>query len=176
MSGNHSARQADELRESIHQTALRLHAALRATDHQLVLAESCTGGLIAASLAELAGISEVFCGSLVTYQTPIKTDWLNIPAALIERHNVVSQQVADAMAQAALANTPRATLSASITGHLGPAEDPREGLAFIALADRDQIVVQYRHQLAHYASDQRHLRQLEATRTALSLLLSHLCP
>ena len=167
-------RNAEELRNAIHQASVRLQAALLATTHQLVLAESCTGGLVAASLTQLSGISDVFCGSLVTYQTPIKTQWLDIPAEEIEKYNVVSQEVADAMSLSSLQKTPVATLAASITGHLGPSEDPREGNAFIAIASQEEVVARLHHRFATYEADQRVCRQLEGTHQVISLLLRHL--
>ncbi len=166
-------RSPDDLRRDIFESATRLHAALRATGHQLVLAESCTGGLIAASLAQLGGISEVFCGSMVTYQTPIKTEWLGIPSTFIESHNVVSQEVADAMALSVLSKTPAATLSASITGHLGPSDDPREGHAYIAIARQGQLVSSVHHQFGRYESNQRLSRQLEGVYEVIQQLLTH---
>ena len=119
--------------------AADLLAALRAGGETLVLAESCTGGLAAAAVVANAGASDVFAGSLVTYQTRRKTDWLGVPADLIDRHGVVSEQVAAAMAAAALARAPGATLAAAITGHLGPhAPADLDGVAWIATARRDE--------------------------------------
>lgn len=86
----------------------------------LVLAESCTGGLVAASLTAIPGISQYFCGSLVTYRESAKIDWLDLDPVFIDRYSAVSQEVTDLMALRALALTPEAHWSAATTGHLGP--------------------------------------------------------
>ena len=55
---------------------------LEQAGRKLVLAESCTGGLIAAELAKVPGVSNWLCGSAVTYRIPVKIDWLNVNRTL----------------------------------------------------------------------------------------------
>ena len=86
----------------------------------LRLAESCTGGLAASYLTAIAGCSDVFERSLVTYSNQAKIECLGINKELIEKHGAVSKQVARAMAQGVLANAP-GCIGASVTGIAGPA-------------------------------------------------------
>ena len=85
----------------------------------LTTAESCTGGLIAASCTDLAGSSAWFDRGFVTYSNEAKTDMLGVPAALIAAHGAVSEPVARAMAIGALQRS-RAHLAVAVTGVAGP--------------------------------------------------------
>jgi len=112
---------------------------LRARNIRLVLAESCTGGLVAALLARIPGVSEFLCGSAVVYQVETKAGWLRVPRHLLRDPGPVSGEVASAMASGALRTTPHAEVAASITGHLGPGAPPRQdGLVFMAFAWRKE--------------------------------------
>jgi len=93
------------------------------TRFQLVLAESCTGGQIGASLTGISGASKWFCGSTVVYQEPSKIAWLNISDELLQRYSAESAEVTSAMSRAILEVTPHADLSLATTGHLEP--DPQ---------------------------------------------------
>ena len=86
---------------------------------RLAVAESCTGGLMAARLSERPGASAYFVGGLVTYSNASKTLMLGVDQELIERHGAVSPEVADAMAAGALVRF-EADLSVAITGVAGP--------------------------------------------------------
>lgn len=106
----------------------------------LVLAESCTAGLIAAKLGIIPGISEFFCGSMVVYQTQSKIDWLAIaPEGLSDvNRGPVSRWSSLALAQSILDATPRADVSAAITGHFGPNAPPsQDGIVYCAIMTRD---------------------------------------
>ena len=83
------------------------------------LAESCTGGLVCATLTELAGSSEWFERGYITYSNEAKTECLGVPAELIEAHGAVSEQVAKAMAEGARINS-GSNVAISITGVAGP--------------------------------------------------------
>ncbi|WP_395664675.1 CinA family protein [Methylocella sp.] len=96
-----------------------LLALCRSKDVKLVTAESCTGGLIAALLTEIAGSSDVFERGFVTYSNAAKTDCLGVDAALISRLGAVSAEVAASMAEGALARS-RADVAVSVTGIAGP--------------------------------------------------------
>lgn len=86
---------------------------------RLASAESCTGGLIAAACTDLAGSSAWFERGFVTYSNEAKTELLGVDAALIAQAGAVSEAVARAMAQGALAHS-RAQVSLSVTGVAGP--------------------------------------------------------
>ena len=91
----------------------------RARGLKLATAESCTGGMIAAALTEIAGSSDVVERGFVTYSNEAKTELLGVPAALIAAHGAVSAEVAAAMAEGALAHAP-VDLAVSVTGIAGP--------------------------------------------------------
>ena len=126
---------------------------------KIVLAESCTAGLVAASLGAVPGISEWLCGSAVVYRIDTKQQWLRISGALIEAHTAVSRPVAEAMAKQVLQVTPEADWGASITGHLGPhAPAAQDGVVFVAVArrrPRSVRVVRYRLDAKTRAARQR---------------------
>jgi nicotinamide-nucleotide amidase len=85
----------------------------------LATAESCTGGLIAKSLTDVAGSSAWFERGFVTYSNRSKHEQLGVPVRLIERHGAVSDPVALAMARGALRRSP-AGLAVAVTGIAGP--------------------------------------------------------
>jgi nicotinamide-nucleotide amidase len=85
----------------------------------LASAESCTGGLIAAACTDLAGSSQWFERGFVSYSNEAKTELLEVDAALIATHGAVSEQVARAMAQGAIARS-RARVAVAVTGVAGP--------------------------------------------------------
>ncbi|MEX0704012.1 MAG: nicotinamide-nucleotide amidohydrolase family protein [Planctomycetales bacterium] len=124
-------------RRDLDREARRLASLLLERGLRLVLAESCTGGLVSASLAGVPGISEHFCGSAVVYRPDTKVRWLGIPRELLEVPGPVSAEVAIEMARGALERTPEADVAASVTGHLGPDAPPeQDGLLFAAVAVR----------------------------------------
>jgi PncC family amidohydrolase len=117
--------------------ASRVFHELRARKLRLVLAESCTGGLAAALLTRIPGVSEFLCGSAVVYQVETKARWLGVSRRLLRERGAVSAEVSSAMAAGALHETPHADISGAITGHLGPGAPPTEdGLVFVAFAQR----------------------------------------
>ena len=96
-----------------------LAQALRQQGLKLATAESCTGGLIAATCTELAGSSDWFERGVVSYSNEAKTELLGVPAALIKQHGAVSEPVARAMAEGALRHA-KAQVSVAVTGVAGP--------------------------------------------------------
>ena len=92
---------------------------LRARGAMLVTAESCTGGLIAATCTSVAGSSDWFERGFVTYSNAAKTEMLGVAAALIAQHGAVSAEVAAAMAEGALLHS-RGDLAVAVTGIAGP--------------------------------------------------------
>ncbi len=87
--------------------------------HLLVTAESCTGGMVAAAITDMAGSSAVFDSGFVTYSNSAKHQMLGVPNVLLETYGAVSEAVAKAMAQGALKHS-NATIAISITGIAGP--------------------------------------------------------
>lgn len=99
--------------------AQSLLALCRTHGLMLATAESCTGGLIAATLTAIAGSSDVVDRGFVTYSNDAKTELLGVPAALIAEHGAVSEPVAAAMAQGALTRS-KARITIAVTGVAGP--------------------------------------------------------
>jgi nicotinamide-nucleotide amidase len=99
-------------------------------------AESCTGGMLAALLTDIEGAGHGFDRGFVTYTKQSKTDLLGIDPQVLDRNEAVSEAVARAMAEGALARS-NADLALGVTGFAGPAGDGHEeGLVHIALARR----------------------------------------
>ncbi len=150
--------------------ASSLLAACRARALRLVTAESCTGGLVAATLTEIAGSSDVVEGGFVTYSNAMKEKMLGVPHELLKTHGAVSEPVARAMAEGALLRALRAHLSVAITGVAGPSGGSAEkpvGLVFIASGRRGGPTLSERHV---FAGDRRAIREAAVVR-ALELLL-----
>lgn len=99
--------------------AEKVGEALKAKKLLLSVAESCTGGGVSCALTEIAGSSEWFDCGFVPYSNSAKTEMLNIPASLIAQHGAVSEEIAAAMAEGALANS-EAHVAISTTGIAGP--------------------------------------------------------
>jgi nicotinamide-nucleotide amidase len=103
----------------VHQLAIRVGNKLRDGRLMLATAESCTGGMVACAITDISGSSGWFERGFVTYSNQAKSEMIGVPAELIEKHGAVSEPVARAMAEGALANS-RAQVSLSITGVAGP--------------------------------------------------------
>ncbi|RDI56740.1 CinA family protein [Microvirga subterranea] len=124
----------------------RAAAVLKAYEAQrlkIATAESCTGGLVAALLTEIAGSSAVVERGFVTYSNEAKTELIGVPADQIAAYGAVSEPVARAMAEGALSHS-RADVAVAITGIAGPtgatATKP-VGLVHFGLARRGAPVV-----------------------------------
>ncbi|MCW5723678.1 MAG: CinA family protein [Maricaulaceae bacterium] len=109
----------------------------RAAGVTIATAESCTGGLMSAALTEIPGSSAVFDCGFITYSYESKSDILGVDNAVIVEHGAVSEPVAKAMAEGALARS-HAKLAVAITGVAGPGGIPEKpaGLVHFALAVR----------------------------------------
>ena len=109
------AQELQALEANLTQISLRLLARC----HLLATAESCTGGMIAAACTDLSGSSQWFERGFVTYSNEAKAEMLGVPPGLIDQHGAVSEPVARAMADGALAHS-RAQVSLAVTGVAGP--------------------------------------------------------
>lgn len=151
--------------------AASLLEAARERGDLLATAESCTGGLLAATLTAITGASDVFERGFVTYSNTSKSEMLGVPAWLIERHGSVSEDVARAMVGGALTHS-RATLAVAITGIAGPGggtPDKPVGLVHLAAARRDAPVA---HERLLFGDVGRNEIRRESVVQALALLAS----
>jgi len=136
---------------------------------KLATAESCTGGMVAAALTDIAGSSDVVERGFVTYSNEAKTELLGVPASLIAQHGAVSEPVARAMATGAIAHAP-IDLAVSITGVAGPGGGSAAkpvGLVHFGAAKRDGTIRAEHHVFSGDRDAVRHA----ATRRALELLI-----
>ncbi len=146
--------------------------ALAGNDKILVLAESCTGGLVAATLTRIPGVSAHLAGSMVVYQEASKMRWLGVAEETLQQFTAVSAAVAHQMATGVLRATPHAEVSASVTGHLGPdAPDGLDGVVFVGFARRGAPAKTWRFDLT---ANKRVGRQQEAAQVVLQTIRSQL--
>ena len=111
----------------------------------LVLAESCTGGMIATALTDIAGSSAVLDRGLVTYSDQAKRDLLGVSNDILANYGSVSAETAVAMTTGALLKTPAARLAASVTGIAGPGggtQGKPVGLVHFSCQWRGKLAVQ----------------------------------
>ena len=111
-------------------------ALLRERGESITCAESCTGGLLAKKLTDVAGVSAVFPGSIVSYCDRAKAELLGVPQELLAQYGAVSEPVARAMAEGARRRF-GTSYALSTTGVAGPDSDERGnpvGTIFVALA------------------------------------------
>jgi len=144
-------------------------AEARAKNLKIVTAESCTGGLVAGALTEIAGSSDVFERGLVTYSNDAKLELLGVPKATLDRFGAVSEPTARAMAEGALKNA-RADLSVSITGVAGPGGGSPEkpvGLVHFAAARKGNPVID---EVRRFGDIGRRAIRMESVEVALTLL------
>jgi len=155
--------------EDIRQFASDVLARCRTAGLRVATAESCTGGLVAACLTEIAGSSDVVERGFVTYANAAKVELLGVRDATLERHGAVSAETAGEMLAGALARSP-ADLVVAITGVAGPGGGSAEkpvGLVFIGVQRRGRDAVIERHV---FAGDRAAVREASLVR-ALGLLL-----
>ena len=145
--------------------ALRL-----ATKKSLLIAtaESCTGGVIAATITEIAGCSSAFERGFVTYSNDSKIELLGVPAEILESAGAVSEPTARAMAEGALAHS-RADVAVAVTGIAGPDGGTPEkpvGLVHLAAARHGCPTL---HRVERFPGDRAAVRAATA-RTAFQML------
>lgn len=135
----------------------------------LAVAESCTGGLLAATLTDIPGSSRVLDRGYVTYSNDAKQQ-IGVSAATLERYGAVSRETAEAMAKGVLANAP-VTLSAAVTGIAGPdggTPDKPVGLVHFAVAaSRSGKLIHHEHRYGEIGRSQ--VRRLSVLR-AIAML------
>ncbi len=110
--------------------------------YQLAVAESCTGGMLAAAITDLAGVSSFFVGGVVSYSNEVKQGLLGVPPEVLADHGAVSEQTAQAMAEG-VRNRLEVDVGVGITGIAGPdgATDRKPvGLVYVAVATADQTL------------------------------------
>ena len=124
---------------ALREKATQVLEVFRARHLKIATAESCTGGLVASALTDIAGSSDVVDRGFVTYSNAAKETMLGVPAATLKRHGAVSAETAAAMAVGALENSD-ADVTVAITGIAGPgggSEQKPVGLVHFAAASRD---------------------------------------
>ena len=153
----------------------QLAQTLLVNKRNIALAESCTGGLLAAYLTSLAGSSDWFERGFITYSNQAKEECIGVPKELIERYGAVSEEVAKAMAEGAL-NHSLAQISVAITGIAGPGGGSANkpiGMVCFAWGLRVDDQIQTRAQTKHFSGDRQRIRE-QACVYAIELLLAQL--
>ncbi|MBM4431399.1 MAG: CinA family protein [Chloroflexi bacterium] len=137
----------------------------------LAVAESCTGGLLAAGITDIPGSSAYFAGGVIAYSNAVKERVLLVPSYVLERHGAVSAETAMAMARS-VRGLLGVDLALAITGVAGPAGGTPEkpvGLVYIALAwARGEECRRF------LWTGNRHENRLWSVQAALELLHDHL--
>jgi nicotinamide-nucleotide amidase len=152
--------------------ATRVLAAARARKWMIATAESCTGGLVAGALTEIAGSSDVVDRGFITYSNQAKTALVGVPETTLMAHGAVSRQTAEAMAKGALERA-GVDLTVAITGIAGPgggSDEKPVGLVHFAAAAKDGRLI---HREKRYGdvgrSEVRGLSVIEALNLLLEL-------
>lgn len=144
--------------------------ACRARGLKVATAESCTGGMVAAALTDIAGSSDVFERGFVTYSNEAKQEILSVTEQTLARHGAVSGETACEMVLGALARS-RADIAVSITGVAGPGggtENKPVGLVWFGIAEREGDAQAHR---MLFPDQGRAAIRAAATRFALELLV-----
>ncbi len=152
------------LSETLFERALAAHATV-------TCAESCTGGMVAAAITDIAGSSSIFERGFVTYCNDAKQEMLGVSKATLDEHGAVSEEVATEMAMGAR-KAAKATLAVSISGIAGPggSEFKPEGRVCFALASEHGV----KSETVEFGALGRAKVRAAARDHALSLLISAL--
>lgn len=155
-------------------TATSVLIAYRKRGLRIATAESCTGGMIAAALTDVAGSSDVFERGFVTYSNDAKQELIAVPPTILAKYGAVSAETANAMARGALARS-RADVAISVTGIAGPGGGSAEkpvGLVWFGVARKVGEILTVREV---FAGDRAAIRQAAVAR-ALELLEDAVAP
>ena len=149
-------------------TVIAIAQRLLARHEWLATAESCTGGLVAKCLTDLAGSSQWFERGLVTYSNRAKTELLGVPAALLNQHGAVSGEVAEAMALGLQARAP-VQWTLAVTGVAGPGGGTPEkpvGTVWAAFANQGKTEIRR----YNFSGDREQVREQTAQAVLMRLL------
>ena len=166
------------LPEELVALARKVVEANKAIGRRLVVAESCTGGLVSAALTEIPGSSSVFEGGFVTYSNDLKMAMLGVAEDVLDTFGAVSIATAWAMAQGAL-NRSGADIAVSITGIAGPdggSDMKPVGTVVFARAERGKENENVVADLRRFDDEGRGKVRLQAALCALELLLPEETP
>ena len=155
------------LPDELDEQAERLMRRLCDRELTVATAESCTGGMLAALLTDIEGAGHGFERGFVTYTKESKSELLGIDPQVLDHNEAVSETVARAMAEGALARS-RADIAIGVTGFAGPAgEDNEEGLVHFALARRGGKT---HHREEHFGAIGRGAVRVKALKAMLEML------
>ncbi len=151
--------------------ALAVLDACRKAQLMITTAESCTGGMIAAALTDIAGSSDVVDCGFVTYSNEAKASLIGVSHSLLLEFGAVSKPVAIAMAEGALKHAPQAGISVAVTGVAGPSGGSAEkpvGLVHIACAGQNFETL---HLECRFGDQSRDAIRLATVHAAFALIL-----
>jgi nicotinamide-nucleotide amidase len=157
------------MNEELRGAATAVLDACRTRGLKVATAESCTGGLVAGALTDIAGSSDVLDRGFVTYSNEAKQQMLGVPADTLKVHGEISRQTAEAMARGALGKA-NADLVVAITGIAGPGSgsaDKPVGLVHFAAASRNGTLT---HAEMRYGDIGRELVRHKSILQALAML------
>lgn len=158
--------------EEITQLAQQIVATASARGLMLATAESCTGGLVSAAITAIPGSSAVLDRGFVTYSNEAKAEMLGVSVKILSDHGAVSQAVAVAMAEGAVAHS-RANFSVSVTGVAGPgggSVDKPVGLVHFAASGPKGVI----HRVERFGDLGRDEIRQASVRVALEMLADRL--
>ncbi len=152
----------------LERTAATVVAALGAAGACVAVAESCTGGLVAAALTSVAGASQIFPGGIIAYANGIKERQLDVPIAILTSEGAVSESTARAMAEGVRFRfaTDWGVATTGIAGPGGATPTKPVGLVFVAVASATESVAE-----RHLFSGSRAEVRQQSVAAALALLL-----
>jgi nicotinamide-nucleotide amidase len=159
----------DEIQDVLRAAATAVLDTCRARKLKLAMAESCTGGLVAAALTDIVGSSKVLDSGFVTYSNEAKQRMLGVASETLRDYGAVSRQTAEQMARGALAHS-NAHIAVAITGIAGPgggSADKPVGLVHFAVASRGGALV---HQEMRYGDIGRARVREKSVLQALAML------
>ncbi|AGH94775.1 CinA family protein [Pseudobdellovibrio exovorus] len=160
-----------ELQNTLQSSVVGTVRVLRDNGLTVGFAESCTGGLLSSSFTELAGVSDVFTGSIISYDNSVKKQLLQVSEETLQTRGAVSSETAHQMAEGALRSL-GVSIAVSVTGIAGPSGGTAEkpvGTVFIAIAGsgREEMETHVRQYL--FAGDRKEV-QLQTCIEAIKFL------